>query len=93
MTRRGGASLRDEDDERPLSKEEMDVMVFEYDMERFMRSCVDRYCNLAGMSKAALKKTDSPFLHEARPPKPDRDDAGKLAKDATAILMKILYGA
>ena len=80
--------------------------VMEYDMSDFMRSCVDRYVELAGINKSSLKKALTPFLAEPKEPSPARDpcssdghvaDAdlvrGRLQPIAARVLMKVLYGA
>ena len=42
-------------------------------MSDFMRSCVDRYVELAGVERSFLKKVCTPFLAEPREPSPARD--------------------
>ena len=44
-----------------------------HDMSDFMRSCVDRYVELAGVEWSFLKKVCTPFLAEPRGPSPARD--------------------
>ena len=39
----------------------------------FMRSCVDRYVELAGVERSSLKKICTPFLAEPREPSPAHD--------------------
>ena len=38
------------------------VKTIEYDMEEFFSSCVDRYCELAGVQRSKLKKRHTPFV-------------------------------
>jgi len=38
----------------------------EYDMEDFFISCVDRYCELAGIGKANLRAAPAPFIDDIR---------------------------
>ena len=90
----------------PSSGHEYRIM--EYDMSDFMRSCVDRYVELAGINKSSLKKALTPFLVEPKEQSPARDpctndgiespsDAdevrGRLQPIAARVLMKVLYGA
>ena len=37
----------------------------EYDMEEFLSSCVDRYCELAGANRSNLRSVPTPFIDEA----------------------------
>ena len=82
--------------------------IMEYDMSDFMRSCVDRYVELAGINKSSLRKALTPFLVEPKEISPARDpcsseDAappgsvdevrGRLQPIAARVLMKVLYGA
>ena len=45
------------------------VTTFTYDMEPFLKSCVDRYVNLAGQGCQPLKHVSTPF-HEERIARP-----------------------
>ena len=45
----------------------------EHGMSDFMRSCVDRYVELAGIERSCLRKVCTPFLAEPREPSPARD--------------------
>jgi hypothetical protein len=38
----------------------------EYDMQPFLRQCVESYCNLAGINQSSLKQVPTPFLDEAK---------------------------
>ena len=49
------------------------LRVMEYDMSDFMRSCVDRYAELAGIDRSSLREVCTPFLAEPREPSPARD--------------------
>ena len=35
-------------------------------MEHFLDSCVERYCELAGVNRSTLKKANTPFIDEAQ---------------------------
>ena len=47
-----------------------EVKCIEYDMESFMSSCVDRYCELAKITRSALRHVETPFIDE---PKADKE--------------------
>ena len=47
-----------------------EVKCIEYDMESFMSSCVDRYCELAKINRTALRHVETPFIDE---PKADKE--------------------
>ena len=49
------------------------LRVMEHDMSDFMRSCVGRYVELAGVERSSLRKASTPFLAEVREPSPARD--------------------
>jgi len=49
------------------------VTTFTYDMEPFLKSCVDRYVNLAGRDAKPLKHVSIPF-HEERIARPVADE-------------------
>ena len=44
-----------------------------YDMRDFLVSCVDKYCELAKVSRSSLKHVSTPF-HENRIAKPTSDN-------------------
>jgi hypothetical protein len=82
--------------------------IMEYDMSDFMRSCVDRYVELAGINRSSLRKALTPFLTEPKEASPARDPClsddegdspgvdevkGRLQPIAARVLMKVLYGA
>ena len=37
-------------------------------MSEFLSNCVDKYCNLAKISRASLRKVDTPFIDESNDP-------------------------
>lgn len=41
------------------------VKAIEYDMEEFFSSCVDRYCELAGVDRSKLKRRQTPFATDS----------------------------
>ncbi|CAE7395909.1 cof, partial [Symbiodinium pilosum] len=66
-----------------------------YDMEDFLGTCVEKYCELAKVDRKTLRHAATPF-HEARiakPVDPDKEPTGKLAGIASRILMKVLFAA
>ena len=71
------------------------VTTFIYDMEPFLKSCVDRYVNLAGRDAKPLKHVSTPFHEEriARPVVDEKEQGGVLAPIAARVLMKILFAA
>jgi hypothetical protein len=54
------------------------VTTFTYDMEPFLKSCVDRYVNLAGRDAKPLKQVSTPFYEEriARPVADEKETKG-----------------
>ena len=70
------------------------VNIMTYDMRDFLSSCVDRYCELAGVQRSTLKHVATPF-HENRIAKPATEDEpqGQLQPIASKVLMKILFAA
>ena len=71
------------------------VTTFTYDMEPFLKSCVDRYVTLAGRDAKPLKHVSTP-LHEeriARPVADEKETKGVLAPIAARVLMKVLFAA
>ena len=81
------------------------VHFMKYNMQDFMKSCVDRYIELGGNRiKEKLKVVDTPFLDESKPEfdeNPIKGDNGEVIETkpgvlgdiACAVLMKVLYGA
>ena len=61
------------------------VTTVTYDMEQFLRSCVDRYLEVAGDVK--LNQVVTPELARKEPVR------GHLAPHAASVLMKLLHGA
>ena len=39
-----------------------------YDMESYLRDCVDKYCGLVGVAKDCLRHAHIPFLDESKGP-------------------------
>ena len=39
-----------------------------YDMEKYLSNAVDKYCAIASLEKARLKKVPTPFLDESQDP-------------------------
>ena len=60
-------------------------------MSNFFASCVDRYLELAKITKDKLKDVETPFLEESG--MAGRGVEGNLQPIASKVLMKILYGA
>ena len=53
-------------DYTPKSNEKLiNANCIEYDMESFLSSCVEKYCELAKMKRESLKKVNTPFIDEA----------------------------
>ena len=71
------------------------VTVVTYDMEPFLKSCVDRYVALAGKNAQSLRKVATPFHEEriARPTVEGEEKPGVLAPIAMRVLMKVLFAA
>ena len=71
------------------------VTTFTYDMEPFLKSCVDRYISLAGRDAKPLKQVSTPFHKEriARPIADEKETKGVLAPIAARVLMKVLFAA
>ena len=71
------------------------VTTFTYDMEPFLKSCVDRYLSLAGRDAKPLKQVSTPFHEEriARPIADEKETKGVLAPIAARVLMKVLFAA
>jgi len=71
------------------------VTTFTYDMEPFLKSCVDQYVTLAGRDAKPLKQVSTPFYEEriARPVADEKETKGVLAPIAARVLMKVLFAA
>ena len=67
--------------------------VISYDMTDFVRSCVDRYTEVAGGDTGYLKTVPTPFLSEPDPDPAGENADGRLGDKAASVLMKILYAA
>ena len=77
--------------EEPVPCMSKPVNVMTYDMRD---SCVDKYCELAKVSRSSLKHVSNPF-HENRIARPtsDNEPQGHLQPIASKVLMKILFAA
>ena len=72
------------------------VRVLEYDMEQFLKQCVERYQELAGPKGANLQRVATPLLDEANEPSMNGGQplaSGTLQPIASKVLMHILYAA
>ena len=79
------------------------IRYIEYDMEDFFRSCVEKYCELARKRTGQtpkLKHATTPFIDEGirqstdfAAPNREKPKTNEMNKEASAVLMKILYGA
>ena len=80
--------------EEPVPCMSKPVNVMTYDMRDFLVSCVDKYCELATVSRSTLKHVSTPF-HENRIAKPTSDNEPQehLQPIASKVLMKILFAA
>ena len=73
----------------------------EYDVCDFMRQCVTAYLDVVGQPTLKLRAVATPFLPAPEgggdatlgPENPTDEEKGELASKASAVLMKILYGA
>ena len=72
---------------------EKPVNVMTYDMRDFLVSCVDRYCDLAKVSRQSLATVPTPFSENrvARPIEGEEEPMGHLQPIASKVLMKILF--
>ena len=70
------------------------VNIMSYDMRDFLVSCVDKYCELAGVGRNSLKFAPTPFHDNkvAEPLKPN-EPQGRLQPIASRVLMKVLFAA
>ena len=70
---------------------EKPVNIMTYDMRDFLISCVDRYCELAKVSRQSLATVPTPFS-ENRVAKPleENEPVGRLQPIASKVLMKVL---
>ena len=71
------------------------VNVVYYDMNDFLSSCVDAYCDLAKVNRKDLKRVCTPFhdLRIARPREDEKEPEGRLKGIASRVLMKVLFAA
>ena len=65
-----------------------------YDMRDFLVSCVDRYCDLAKVSRDSLKFAATPF-HDTKIARAlqEGEAGGRLQPIASKVLMKVLFAA
>jgi len=79
-----------------LRKGRAHVRCLEYDMSEFLRSCVDRYKELAPRP-ITLRKVETPYLEEKEGPDGAEEGSekprGELQPIASKVLMKVLYAA
>ena len=77
------------------SKDGKTVRTMTYDMESFLDSSVEAYCNLAGVSRKSLRKVATPFVPDSKASELPKDASkeGHLQPIAASILMKLLYAA
>ena len=68
------------------------VKVVEYDQSDFLKSCVERYQQLAGPTGKKTSFIETPFLDETQPIE-ENEPKGVLAPIASKVLMKVLYAA
>ena len=66
---------------------EKPVNVMTYDMRDFLVSCVDRYCDLAKVSRQSLATVPTPFSeNRARPIEGEEEPMGRLQPIASKVL-------
>ena len=78
----------------PIPSMSKPVNIMSYDMRYFLVSCVDKYCELAGVGRNSLKFAPTPFHDNkvAEPLKPN-EPQGRLQPIASRVLMKVLFAA
>ena len=78
----------------PIPSMSKPVNIMSYDMRDFLVSCVDKYCELAGVGRNSLKFAPTPFHDNkvAEPLKPN-EPQGRLQPIASRVLMKVLFAA
>ena len=62
-------SVYDENDKA----ERVRINLMEYDMEPFLDSCVERYCELAKVPRSSLKYVETPFINEQEALKQEKE--------------------
>ena len=79
---------------KPIPSMSKPVNIMSYDMRDFLVSCVDKYCELAGVGRNSLKFAPTPFHDNkvAEPLKPN-EPQGRLQPIASRVLMKVLFAA
>ena len=78
----------------PVPSMSKPVNVMTYDMRDFLVSCVDRYCELAKVSRDSLKFAPTPF-HDSKIARAlqEGEAGGRLQPIASKVLMKVLFAA
>ena len=78
----------------PVPSMSKPVNVMTYDMRDFLVSCVDRYCELAKVSRDLLKFAATPF-HDTKIARAiqEGEPGGRLQPIASKVLMKVLFAA
>ena len=78
----------------PVPSMSKPVNVMTYDMRDFLVSCVDRYCELAKVSRDSLKFAATPF-HDTKIARAiqEGEPGGRLQPIASKVLMKVLFAA
>ena len=78
----------------PVPSMSKPVNVMTYDMRDFLVSCVDRYCELAKVSRDLLKFAATPF-HDKKIARAiqEGEPGGRLQPIASKVLMKVLFAA
>ena len=78
----------------PVSSMSKPVNVMTYDVRDFLVSCVDRYCDLAKVSRDSLKFAATPF-HDTKIARAiqEGEPGGRLQPIASKVLMKVLFAA
>jgi hypothetical protein len=83
---------RETDKVNKMRKGKHVVKCIVYDMSDFLRSCVDRYLELANKHVTSLRTVATPFIETAQEDH-ETEPKGELQPIAARILMKILYAA
>ena len=73
------------------------VRGYRYEMADFFGKAVDKYCAVANVDRAKLKKVETPFVDESQEPQGclegDDVEIGKLASTACSSIMTYMFGA
>lgn len=65
--------------------------ICEFDMRLYADSIVDTYCELTGFDKSRFRTVPTPHIPEASASDEDLSQTGELSKDASRILMRLLW--